>query len=61
MVINAQRLESELDRIRVTPADSRQPAAELKSLNDLVGGERREFFQRVVGGGAPSQNRVLPN
>ena len=52
MVINAQRMEGELDRIKVTPDQKRNPEAELKLLNDLIQNESQEFFSRIVGRGS---------
>jgi hypothetical protein len=49
MVLNAECVQSELDRIRVLPANERDPVAELKVLNHLIQNESHEFFQRIVG------------
>lgn len=53
MVLAAERLEKEYDRLRVTSADARDPAAELDRLNDLVLAESRNFFERILGRGKP--------
>jgi len=50
MVLNAERLERERDRIRVTKPEERDPAKELSILNDLVISETETFFQRILGG-----------
>ncbi|MEJ2154127.1 MAG: DUF4231 domain-containing protein [Desulfobacteraceae bacterium] len=50
MVLNAERLERELDRIRVLKADDRDQAKELATLNALIIEESETFFQRILGG-----------
>ena len=50
MVLNAERLERELDRIRVLKADDRDQAKELATLNALILEESETFFQRILGG-----------
>lgn len=50
MVLNAERLERERDRIHVTKPEERHPAKELALLNELVIAETETFFQRVLGG-----------
>ena len=50
MVLNAERLERERDRILVTKPEERDPAKELAILNDLVIEETQTFFQRILGG-----------
>jgi ABC-type multidrug transport system fused ATPase/permease subunit len=49
MVLTAERLEQERDRIIVTPASD--PAADLAVLNKLVLSESTGFFGRIVGSG----------
>ncbi len=51
MVLNAQRLERERDRFRVTAPEERDPAKEVSILNSYVLEETQNFFQRIVGGG----------
>ncbi len=51
MVLNAQRLERERDRYRVTAPQERDPAGEVSILNGYVLEETQNFFQRIVGGG----------
>ncbi len=50
MVLNAERLERELDRIRVLKAGDLDQAKELATLNALVIEESETFFQRILGG-----------
>jgi ABC-type multidrug transport system fused ATPase/permease subunit len=47
MVLTAERLEQERDRIRVTPASD--PARDLEILNKLVLTESAGFFTRIMG------------
>ncbi|HOX24356.1 MAG TPA: DUF4231 domain-containing protein [Candidatus Krumholzibacteria bacterium] len=55
MVINAEYLEKDKDRIALTtPAELDFPA-ESDHLNDLVIAESRGFFERILGGGKPPQ------
>jgi hypothetical protein len=49
MVLTAERLERERDRIKVTPASS--PAKDLDLLNTLVIAESAGFFGRIMGAG----------
>jgi len=48
-VITAERLQKELDRIRVTPDDKMDGAKDLAMMNDLVLEESRGFFDRMLG------------
>jgi hypothetical protein len=50
MVLNAERLENELDRILVTKAEKRDQSKELATFNDLIIEESETFFQRILGG-----------
>jgi hypothetical protein len=50
MVMNAERLERELDRILVTKKEERDQEKELAVLNALVIKESETFFQRIFGG-----------
>lgn len=49
MVLTAERLEQERDRIIVTPASD--PAVDLAVLNKLVLNESSGFFGRIIGSG----------
>jgi hypothetical protein len=49
MVLTAEQLEKERDRLTVTPAADIDAAKELGFLNDLVVAESRNFFQRILG------------
>jgi hypothetical protein len=49
MVLTAELLEKERDRLTVTPAAEIDAAKELDVLNDLVVAESRNFFQRILG------------
>lgn len=49
MVLTAERLEKELDRIQVTEAAQIDAQQELELLNELVIAESRGFFGRIVG------------
>ena len=57
MVLIAQRIEGELDRIQVTPNEQRDPAAELKLLNSMIQNESQAFFSRIVGRGQSIEQR----
>jgi len=48
MVINAQRLEKERDRLLSTPEKNRDYQRELKILNEIILEETHAFFQRVL-------------
>lgn len=50
MVLNAQRLERERDRILVLKPEERDAVKELEILNDMVITETQSFFQRILGG-----------
>lgn len=50
MVLTAERLERERDRIAVTKTEERDTAKEMAILNDLVISESETFFQRILGG-----------
>jgi hypothetical protein len=50
MVLNAERLEGELDRLLVTGKEERDQIKELAVLNELVIEESETFFQRILGG-----------
>jgi hypothetical protein len=49
MVLSAERLEKERDRIKVSPAGERDPVAELEYLNSTVLEESQGFFDRILG------------
>ena len=49
MVLTAERLEQERDRIKVTPTS--EPAKDLELLNKLVIYESAGFFARIMGSG----------
>lgn len=49
MVLIAERLEKERDRIQVTLAEHIDAQQELEHLNELVIAESRGFFGRIVG------------
>ena len=49
MVITATRLEKELDRLRVTPGNQREPVKEMEKLNEIVLVETLGFFDRLFG------------
>ena len=55
MVLNAERLEGERDRILVMKPEERDPAKDLAILNDLVIAETKTFFQRILGGAKPGK------
>jgi hypothetical protein len=48
MVINAMKLEKELDRFKVTSPDQIDLAKEVTILNELVIEETQGFFQRIL-------------
>ena len=50
LVLNAERLERERDRILIMKPDERDPIKELAILNELVIEETETFFQRILGG-----------
>ena len=50
MVLNAERLSCERDRIRVSKPEERDPVKELETLNSLLLSESEGFFQRILGG-----------
>jgi hypothetical protein len=50
LVLNAERLEKERDRISVMKPENLDPNKELAFLNDLVISETETFFQRILGG-----------
>jgi hypothetical protein len=56
MVLNAERLEKERDRILVTKTEERDRAKDLAILNELVIEETQTFFQRILGGGKRDKN-----
>ena len=58
MVLNAQRLEKERDRLNITKPDEQDPASEVSILNDLVIDETQTFFQRILGGGRKEEDNV---
>lgn len=49
MVLAAERIEKEIDRLKATPEAGLDTAAELAALNDLVIGESEQFFERITG------------
>jgi hypothetical protein len=55
MVLTAQRLERERDRIAVTRSD---PAGDLEVLNSLILAESDGFFMRILGSVQPSAARI---
>lgn len=48
MVMNAQRLEKERDRFKVTKSEEIDMENEVSILNDLVLKETQSFFQRIL-------------
>ena len=50
MVLNAERLERERDRILAMKPEERDPLKELAILNDMVIAETQTFFQHILGG-----------
>jgi hypothetical protein len=52
MVLTAERLEQERDRIKVTPGSD--PAKDIETLNRLVLSESTSFFARIMGSGQRS-------
>ena len=48
MVINAQKLEKERDRVQVTKPEEIDMAKEVSLLNELVITESQSFFQRIL-------------
>ena len=57
MVITAQRLEKEWDRISVTPAGEIDAVEEMKILDETVMAETQGFFQRLLGSGGPVKDQ----
>ena len=57
MVITAQRLEKEWDRISVTPAGEIDAVNEMKLLDETVMAETQGFFQRLFGSGGPAKDQ----
>ena len=55
MVLTAQDLTKECDRINVTAAEQLDLAKELAELNELLQRETRGFFERVFGTSEPSK------
>ncbi|MGA2598966.1 MAG: DUF4231 domain-containing protein [Bryobacteraceae bacterium] len=55
-VITAMRLETERDRVIVTPASQLDPIKELALLDNLVLAETQGFFQRLFGSGGPTKS-----
>jgi len=55
MVINAEYLEKDQDRIALSPAAELDFVAESDHLNDLVINESKGFFERILGGAATPQ------
>ena len=53
MVLTAERLERERDRLMVTPPSDVDPATAVNTLNELVLSESIGFFKRILGS-APS-------
>jgi hypothetical protein len=49
MMLTAERLERERDRIRVTERGSRSDEEDIALLNDLVISESQSFFDRILG------------
>ncbi|UCD49190.1 MAG: DUF4231 domain-containing protein [Phycisphaerales bacterium] len=50
MVVNAERLERERDRLTVIAPDQIDPCREADVLNTLIIAETETFFQRLLGG-----------
>jgi hypothetical protein len=59
MVLTAEQLEKERDRLTVTPAADIDAAKELGLLNDLVVAESRNFFQRILGTQRPTNGNSV--
>jgi len=57
MVLAAEQLEKERDRIRVLGPSNLDAAAELDHLNDVVLEESQGFFDRVLGRSGPPQGK----
>ncbi|HWU40596.1 MAG TPA: DUF4231 domain-containing protein, partial [Candidatus Acidoferrum sp.] len=55
MVLTAEELTKECDRIYVTPAEQLDPPKELALLDDLMLRETRGFFERMFGTSEPSK------
>jgi ABC-type multidrug transport system fused ATPase/permease subunit len=53
MVLTAERLEKERDRIRVSP-DGSDPVKDLETLNGMVLNESVGFFTRILGSSQPT-------
>ncbi len=49
MVLNAQTLERERDRIELSKLDQLDFVGESNRMNDLIIGESRGFFERILG------------
>ena len=49
MVVTAEEIEKELDRLEATSPDDIDLASELERLNDTVLTETRGFFGRILG------------
>jgi hypothetical protein len=54
MVLMAEGLEKERDRIRVSRSEDIDPQKELALLNELVLTESGGFFERILGGAKPT-------
>lgn len=64
MVLTAEQLEKERDRLKCLSSEERNCEAELALLNDLVLKESRGFFDRMLGGAkspTPPQQPPPPN
>ena len=48
MVLNAERLEKEYDRVKITKPENIDLAKEVELLNEIVITETQSFFQRVL-------------
>ncbi len=55
MVVTAEELMKERDRITVSPAEQLEPVKELALLDDLMLRETRGFFERMSGTSEPSK------
>lgn len=53
MVLSAERLQQELDRIRLSPDDESRFARDLALLNALIIRESSGFFDRLMGSSSP--------
>lgn len=61
MVLTAEQLQKEFDKYLITPENERNLSEEADKLNDFVITESEGFFERMLGGAKPRNNKPEPN